>query len=41
MSTAAKEIKNKTIDFSVYVRDSGSAEKIGNSTDVLCHLLKK
>ncbi|MDU5103486.1 phage major tail tube protein [Clostridium butyricum] len=41
MSTAAKEIKNKTIDFSVYVRDSGSAEKIGNSTDVTLPSVEK
>lgn len=41
MSTTTKEIKNKTIDFSVYVRDSGSADKIGNTTDITLPSIEK
>ncbi|MBN1048709.1 phage major tail tube protein [Clostridium botulinum] len=41
MAITAKEIKNKTIDFSVYVRDSGSADKIGNTTDITLPSIEK
>lgn len=41
MSTIAKEIKNKTIDFSVYDRSNGSADKIGNTTDITLPSIEK
>ncbi len=41
MSAQAKEIKNKTIDFSVYSRDGGTAVKIGNTTDITLPSIEK
>lgn len=39
--TARKEVSNKTIDYNIYVRDSGTAVKIGNTTDITLPPLEK
>ncbi|MBN1045449.1 phage tail protein [Clostridium botulinum] len=41
MGQSKKEMSNKIIDYSIYVRDSGSAIKIGNTTDVTLPSIEK
>lgn len=39
--SSKKELSSKTIDYTVYVRDSGNAEKIGDTTEITLPSIEK
>lgn len=39
--TARKELSSKTIDYSIYVRDTGTAVKIGDTTEITLPSIEK
>ena len=41
MAGSKKELSNKTIDYTVYVRDGGTPNKIGDTTDVTLPSIEK